>query len=330
MRYVIFGAGAIGGGIGGLLARAGRDVTLLARGAHLEALRSDGLRLLDETGDNRVAVHAVGTAAAAQIGPGDVVVLATKSQDTGDALAALVAAADPEAVIVCAQNGVDNERQALRAFSRVYGLSVMMPATHLTPGEISIDAEGYPGVLDLGAYPAGTDDVAAAIAADLRAAGFASVDHPAIMRRKYRKLLLNLTNVLDAAVGPSPQVTELHRAAMDEALDIFTGAGIEVGSAEEDLERRQGMRLRRRLSSAGSSTWQSLVKGAGRLESDYFNGEVVLTARLAGRRAPVNEVLWRLGHRVLREEIAPRSLDPAAVAAEVAAAIALAGEQAGG
>jgi 2-dehydropantoate 2-reductase len=269
-----------------------------------------------------VKVATAATVPDAAVGPGDVVVLATKSQDTPAALASLAESADPDLLVVCAQNGVDNERQALRSFSRVYGLCVMMPATHLAPGEVRLDSDGYPGILDLGVYPSGTDEAAQRIAADLRAAGFGSIAHPAIMTRKYRKLLLNLVNVLDAAVMPSPRIGEVHGAAQAEALAIFAAAGIAVGSSEEDTERRRGMQRRRVApgEQGGSSTWQSLVRGRSGIESDYLNGEVVLTARLHGLRAPVNEVLWRLGHRVVRDGIAPRSLDIEPIAAEVDAA----------
>lgn len=319
---MIFGAGAIGGGIGGLMAEAHHDITLIARGPHLDALRADGLRLRSPADDRTVHLRVEAGVRDADIGPGDVVLLTTKSQDTPAALAVLAESAHPDAVVVCAQNGVDNERQAQRVFARVYGLCVVMPATHVEPGEVCLDSEGYPGVLDLGRYPAGTDATAEAVAEDLRAAGFASIAHPAIMSRKYRKLLLNLSNVLDAAVTPSPRTAEIHAAASDEALQVFAAASIEVGSTAEDAQRRDGMRIRRVRPGAetGSSTWQSLARGAPSLESDYLNGEVVLTARLHGMRAPVNEVLWRLGHRVIRDRIAPRSLDAEDVAADVAAA----------
>jgi len=142
------------------------------------------------------------------------------------------------------------------------------------------------------------------------------------MARKYRKLLLNLNNVLDAAVGRSARTVEIHAAATAEALAIFTEAGIEVSSVEEDLERREGMRVQRVHpdGQTGGSTWQSLVRGAPSIESDYLNGEVVLTAHLHGLRAPVNEVLWRLGHRIVRDRIAPRSLDIEDIAAAIDAA----------
>jgi 2-dehydropantoate 2-reductase len=323
MRYVIFGAGAIGGGIGGLLTDAGRDVTLIARGPHLAAMQADGLQLRSPGGDRCVKVHAVGNVAAAEIGAGDVVILATKSQDTGPALAELTLDGHPDLVVLCAQNGVDNERQALRTFPRVYGMCVMMPATHVAPGEVRLDSEGYPGVLDVGLYPSGVDATAEAIAEDLRAAGFGSMAQPAVMRRKYRKLLRNLGNVLDAAMVPSSaHYAQLQALAAAEALELFAAVGIDVETEEEETARRMNLQVRRGRSAgeSGSSTWQSLVRGSGSIENDYLNGEVVLIARLHGRRAPVNEVLWQLGHRVVRDRLAPRSVDPAEIVGAIAGA----------
>jgi 2-dehydropantoate 2-reductase len=323
MRYVIFGAGAIGGGIGGLLADAGRDVTLIARGPHLTAMQADGLELRSPGGDRNVKVNAVGNVAAAKIGAGDVVVLSTKSQDMAPALAELTIDGHPDLVVVCAQNGVDNERQALRVFARVYGMCVMMPATHVAPGEVCLDSAGYPGVLDVGLYPSGLDATAEGIAQDLRTARFGSMAQPAIMRRKYRKLLRNLGNVLDAAMVPSAvHYKQLQALAAAEALELFAAVGIDVETEEEEMARRLNLHVQRVRSAvgSGSSTWQSLARGSGSIESDYLNGEVVLIARLHRRPAPVNEVLWQLGHRVVRDGLAPRSVDPAEIVREIAAA----------
>ena len=92
MRLVVFGAGAVGGVLGGLLHEAGHEVTLIARGAHLEAIRGGGLML--ESADRRVAlqVPAVSDAPSARVADADAVLLCVKSQDTAAALAALIEA----------------------------------------------------------------------------------------------------------------------------------------------------------------------------------------------------------------------------------------------
>jgi 2-dehydropantoate 2-reductase len=287
VRYIVYGAGAIGGGIG-----AG-----LARGRHLEALQSAGLEVRSPGGTERIPVPATGDLAGLDLGPGDAVILAVKSQDTAAALEAIAAAGGRDASVVCAQNGVDNERQAARRFARVYGLVVVMPASHLEPGVIELHDGPVPGVLDLGRYPAGVDATAEATAADLRAAGFGSIAHPAIMARKYRKLLSNLANVLDAAAGPAGRDSPLVGLARDEAWACFAAAGISVASEAEDLERRRLLaRAARPMGNRSpTSSWQSLARGTGSIEVDYLNGEIVLLGRLHGVATPVNELLCRLG-----------------------------------
>jgi 2-dehydropantoate 2-reductase len=310
MRYVVYGAGAIGGAIGGLLARAGREVVLVARGRHLDVLAAEGLLLRSPTWTERLRIPAVADLTTLTLGSDDVVLMAVKSQDTAVALDAIVAAGGRAAAVVCVQNGVDNERQAARRVPRVYGLCLLMPASHLEPGVVEIREAPVPGVLDLGRYPSGSDATAEAVAADLRAAGFESEAHPAIMGRKYRKLLANLSNVLDAASGADGRRSPLADAARAEAHDCFAAAGIEVASEEEDRRRRQALAAASTPmgNHAPSSSWQSLARGTGSIEVDYLNGEVVLLGRLHGVATPVNEMLCRLGTRLVEDGVAPGSL----------------------
>ena len=155
MRFIVYGAGAIGGVIGGRLFQHGHDVTLIARGRHYEALRTNGLRLRSTDEDVTLAVPTVDHPARLRLQDGDVVVLAMKTQDTRAALAALGETASAEVAIVCAQNGVDNERAALRRFENVYGMCVMCPAVHLEPGTVEAHSSPITGLLDLGRYPSG-------------------------------------------------------------------------------------------------------------------------------------------------------------------------------
>src|ERR1700761_5471426 len=112
VRYIIIGAGAIGGTIGGCLAQGGHDVVLVARDAHLDALRADGLRLSTPAGTDTLKIPAVGGPGELELRPGDVLVLAAKSQDSVSLLAEWarrpVAGAGGVAArdlpVVCAQN----------------------------------------------------------------------------------------------------------------------------------------------------------------------------------------------------------------------------------
>ncbi len=121
MRFVILGAGAIGGVVGARLHQAGYEVLLITRDAHYHELAAHGLTL--ETPLERVALPIPVVPSPAEVGFGDtdIVLLSTKSQDTEAALLALACAAPREIPIVCLQNEVENERIAPRYFGRAYG-----------------------------------------------------------------------------------------------------------------------------------------------------------------------------------------------------------------
>jgi 2-dehydropantoate 2-reductase len=327
MRYVIYGAGSIGGTIGGLLHEAGRDVVLIARGAHLGALRREGLQLRSPDDDRTLRIRAVGSPAEAELEPDDVVVLAMKTQDTEAAVEELALVAPQQVAVVCAQNGVENERIALRRFRNVYGMLVVLPSEHLSPGVVEHAAAPVAGVLDLGPFPAraggAEDPVATRVAADLTAAGFASRALDDVMGWKYSKLLLNLFNAIELAVGPSVRADELLARAREEAHACYAAAGIVIPTPQQERERRSEMSTPRGIDGrarAGSSSWQSLARGAGAVEVDWLNGEIALLGRLHGVPTPVNSALQRIANQLARDRRAPGSLTLEAVEAEVAAA----------
>ncbi|MGI8939707.1 MAG: ketopantoate reductase family protein [Iamia sp.] len=317
-RYVIVGAGAVGGTIGGLLARADHEVVVIARGPHLAALQESGLDLRTPRGARRVDLPAVGSVAEVDWRPDDVAVLAVKGQDTESVLGELAAHADPGTPLVCAQNGVANERRALRRFAHVHGMCVMLPAVHLEPGVVAAFGDPAPGILDLGRIPQGVDALDEEVAEDLRGVGFASEPHPDVLRAKHRKLISNLANALIALCGPESLETDAGAAllgdVMAEGEEVLAAAGIDVATAEEDRARRDGVfRIGEveGVARGGGSTWQSLARGAGAAEADTLNGEIVLQARLHGRTAPVNQRLQRLVRQAAREGWPPGSVNPA-------------------
>ncbi len=301
MRYVIYGAGAIGGVMGARLHLSGQDVALIARGAHLEALRQDGLSFTSADGTQTLPIPAAGSPAELDLTAEDVVILAMKSQDTVAALDALFAAAPPAITVVCAQNGVVNERMALRRFPNVYGQLVILPGTHLEPGSVIASASPTYGILDLGRYPQGSDACAERIASDLTEAGFSARACEDIMPWKYGKLLRNLANSTQAILGLEEKAENLMARAHEEALACFAAADIDLVGDDEFRERFQA--LNRIFSNspaarAGNSSWQSLTRGSGTIEAAYLNGEVVLLGRLHGVPTPVNALLQEVATEV--------------------------------
>jgi len=333
---VIIGAGAIGGAIGGRLARAGQRVVLVARGDHLDAMRSYGLRVRTPTEDVTVPVAAVSAPGEMQLHTDDVLVLATKTQqlipvlnewadaDVYDAERVIGSAGD-QLPVFTATNGVAAEDFALRYFTRVFGICVWMPATRLEPGEVIVRATPVAGVLHLGRVPASTtardSQLLQRVAADWTAAGF-DIRLPAdVMPWKYRKLISNLGNVFEALTGSTREVGDLVEAAEAEARAIFDAAGIRyIDDAEEAATRATGFTVQQVPGvdgMVGGSTWQSLTRGTGDIETDYLNGEIVLLAHRIGTTATINSRLARLGRRAVVTGARPGDLTPEALADEL-------------
>jgi 2-dehydropantoate 2-reductase len=317
MRFIVFGAGAIGGVVGARLHQAGHRVTLIARGAHGQAIREHGLTLTDPAGSSVLEIEAFGSAAEVQWDGDEVVMLGIKGQDTAVALGALRAAAPHRTPVICLQNGVDNERRALRLFENVYGAVVMVPAAHIEPGVVESHASELTGIIDVGRYPSGGDELTEEVTAALRESRFDSCARDDVMRLKYAKLLLNLANAVGAICQPGPDNERLIELVREEGRAALTAAGIDFEAPEvEDVTgrwERIGVQTDRR---GGSSTWQSLARHTGEVETDYLNGEIALLGRLHGVATPVNAALGRLAARVAAEGAGPQTLTARDVLAE--------------
>lgn len=312
MRFVIFGAGAIGGVVGAKLQQAGFDVALIARGAHYRAIRDHGLTLEQPHASAVLEIPVADSPAASEWSGEEIVMIATKSQDTMGALTDLRAAAPTSTPVVCLQNGVENERIALRLFANVYGAVVMSPTAHLEPGVVQAYGTRGTGVIDVGRYPAGVDPLCEEIANALGASDFSSMARPDIMRFKHAKLLSNLANAVDAICEPGPDATEAIKLAQEEGRAVLTTAGIEFVADEVNdvVSRWEQLDLKpiAGRERAGSSTRQSLERGASSVETDFLNGEIALLGRLHGVATPVNDALCELSARHLRERRPPQTV----------------------
>lgn len=310
MRYVIVGAGGIGGAIGARLAETGRDVILVARGAHAAAMKAEGLRL--SIPERVIVVHppVAQTVGELALRMGDVLILAVKGQDAPVLMADLAAlpvsaegaeqpiglgTAGESLPIYCAQNGLNNERAALRHFAHVHGMEVSLQATFLEPGRVSSARSPYTGILEVGVYPAGSDELDARVAADLNDSGFLATVREDVMAWKRAKLLRNLNNALDALCGRRPDdqasLDAVRDAMVAEATQVYAAAGLSLVDADEFTPHKAKSRFLpvEGRSSGGGSTWQSVTRGLGSVETDYLNGEIVLLGRLHSVPTPVNE-----------------------------------------
>ncbi|UED85383.1 ketopantoate reductase family protein [Streptomyces profundus] len=352
MRYIIIGAGAVGGAIGGRLAQSGHQVVLVARGAHAAAMRADGLRLDTPEESLRLRLPVAEGPEEVTLGPEDVLILAVKVQDSVAALNAWArrpvaggGTAGERLPLLCAQNGVAGERLALRRFRHVHAVCLWLPAQYLTPGRVVAPCSPLTGVLHLGPYPEQAphqpsqqspqqpspqrefaDQTLRSIVADLERSRFLARLTPDVSRWKYAKLLGNLANSLEAVCGPlsaDERLLDLYALVRAEGEAVLAAADIPYVSEREERELRAGRMEMLPVPDtdfrAGSS-WQSLRRGAGSIEADYLNGEIALLGRLHGVATPWNETLQRLANTFAAEGREPGSLPVDTLVKEASAA----------
>ena len=308
-RFAIMGAGAIGTWLGVALAEAGEDVTLVARGAHLEAMRAGGLVLRDASGARTVPVVATGSTA--EVGPVDVVLLAVKAHDLPAAAPQLAPLLGPDTTVVSAQNGIPwwwfhgREDRQLAAVdpgglvsaalppARAIGSVVYLGASLPAPGVLATRPEAG---LVLG-EPDGTDSPRLElIAGALERAGFPVRRTPDIRAEIWTKLMgnasFNLLSVLTRAglgvMATDPGAREIVARMMAEIVEVAAAHGAPVTLSIDDR-----IALTARLGDHRTSTLQDLDAGK-RLELDALGAAVLELADLKGVAAPTLRTVFAL------------------------------------
>ena len=310
MRFVICGAGAIGGVLGGQLAKAGFAVLFIDKiPEHVAAINAHGLQLKGVHGTHTLPIPAVMQASAVDFRPDDVIFLAVKAFHCATAVAELRRATTLELPIFCAQNGVANEGIAARYFQQVHGVMVLIGAKRLLPGEVVHTGNGPVG---LGTYPAGPSQAAQHVAAALEETDLPIYTTEHIGRAKWNKLLLNLNNATLGLTGLATQEATADAAVRlwmadvwEEGAGVLQAAGIAyegppgMGAIEDRIcelrdsptppympvgDERTGR----------SSLWQDLYHRRGAVEAEYLNGEIVRLGRQYGVPTPYNSLLLEL------------------------------------
>lgn len=324
-RYIIVGAGAIGGTVGGALARGGADAVLVARGAHAEVLATDGLTLRTPDGVFEIPVTVAKGAAEVRLTLRDVLVFTTKTHQLDAALQEwadrpvhdgdVVAGTAGELLpVLTALNGVVAEEKALRLFARVFGVCVWMPAAHVVPGEVIVRAWPMAGQFHVARWPASlatADDreLLDEIAAIWTSAGIRIARPVDVAPWKYNKLLSNLANAVVALTGSDSYADDVQASAIREGESVLQHAGIEFISWETAGKAREAGPIVRAVDGTAevipNSTWQSLARNSGSVETDFLNGEIVRIAHRHGSTAPVNATLARLAREAAHTGLAP-------------------------
>src|SRR4029450_8320258 len=310
MRVLIAGAGALGSVFGGFLRRAGLDVTLLGRAAHLDAIAQRGLAIDGIGGDHHVAGFAVATDPAALRGTFAAILVTVKSYDTAAMATAIAPLLAPAGVVISLQNGLGNVEALESAIGaeRTLGARVIFGAAVTSPGHVRITVFADPtavGALTPGRHP-GRDAAAQRWAEIIDRAGVPAVFTDRLASLLWAKVFYN------AALNPLGALLRVHYGALPEdpqscaLMDQVIAEAFAVAQAENvglpwSSAAQYGKEFYGRLVPATydhrSSMLQDLERGR-RTEIDAINGAVWARGGARGIQTPVNETLTRLVHAV--------------------------------
>jgi 2-dehydropantoate 2-reductase len=308
-RIAVIGAGGVGGYFGGRLARAGSDVTFIARGAHLDALQATGLRVSSHYGDFVLdRVHA--TNDPAQIGLVDYVLVCVKSWDTPAAAELARPLVGPNTAVISLQNGVENEDQlaAVLGPEQVMGGLAYIIARIAGPGVI--EQIGPTAKAIVGERDGSRSQRGEAFAAEARAAGIDIDLSTEIDSEIWRKFLYicafsGTCTVTRSALGPvlaDPDTRALFVACMTEVKALADAKGIPI---ESDIVQAQLSRADGFAPNVTPSMLTDLERG-NPLELDWLNGAVARMGDALGVATPANRFIYT-ALKLLRTGRAPVS-----------------------
>lgn len=296
----VMGAGAVGCYFGGMLARAGHDVTLVARPLHVQAIRQDGLRMETRTFDERVRLQASTEPAA--IAGARLVLFCVKSTDTEAAGAQMKPYLASDALVLTLQNGVDNaERLRTVLPPQQVAAAVVYVATEMVgPGHVRHHGRG-----ELVIEPSAGSQDAAQI---LNGAAIPTEVSDNVRSALWTKLIINCAYNPISAIAQLPYgqavqgegVSDLMRDVVDECLAVAAAEGVHVSGDTHAIVRR----LVESMPGQYSSTAQDLARGK-RTEIDHLNGWVVRRGEALDVATPANRALWALV-RLLETDPGPR------------------------
>jgi 2-dehydropantoate 2-reductase len=298
MKFSIMGSGAVGGYYGAKLVRAGHDVTFVARGAHLAAIRERGLEIRSPAlGD--FTVHARAEDDTARVGPVDVVIVAVKAYDNVSALALIAPMIGPQTTILPLQNGVDSASELAARFGEgpVVGGVTYIATALAAPGVIEQTGTHRRIVFGevFGTLPRMTERVhaigEALLAADIQAEAVADGRVPIWEKFIFLVTLAGFTGASRLPIGPvwgDPLIREQFLASCREIERLAHAEGVPVAA---DIAERIASYVGGIPGSMRSSLLIDLSQGK-RIEVEQLQGSVVRRAARLGVAAPITSTLY--------------------------------------
>ena len=296
VHVVVAGAGSLGSAIGGTLAGAGHDVTLVTRNAdHVAAIGAGGLRLDDGRSVRTVAVRAATNYDA--VPAADLVVVLVKSFDTTAATTAARPVVGRDTVVLTLQNGVGCEEMiaAVVGAGRVVAGRTFVGGRIVEPGLVEYGIAGR--TTTIGELDGSVTERIGRLAASFTAAGLHTTVAEDVVAMMWDKLLVNvatgawsaLTGLPYGELSVHPDVEPMAIATVAEAMTVARALGIAITTHDPaEPWRRAWTGLPHGFK---ASMLQSIEKGS-RTEVDVLHGAVCRAGRVAGVRTPINDALW--------------------------------------
>ena len=304
MKTAILGAGAVGCFYGGMLARAGRDVVLIGRPVHVDAIRSGGLRMQTLSFDEQVPVSSSPEASA--VAGARLVLCCVKSNDTLQAAQDLAPHLDPDAIVLSLQNGYDNAERLQNALGRPVYPAVVYVATEMAgPGHLRHHGRGE---LVIGKFPGCSE-----VVAEFAAAGVPVGVSDSVASQLWAKLIINCAYNGLSAITQKPYgqivlgegMTEVIDDIVDECLEVARADGVSV---PDDI-RSAVAGIAQSMATQTSSTAHDVARGR-QSEIEYLNGYVVRRASIHGIRTPTNGAILALVKLLEQPNSAARCGEP--------------------
>ena len=295
MKIAVMGAGAIGGYFGGRLAKAGFDVSFIARGAHLDVIRKNGLKVLSPLGDFTIHPATV-TDDPAEIGPVDVILFMVKNYDTLQAAEQIRPLVGPDTAIIPFQNGVEARAMLSNVLGarHVLGGVAFIPASIQEPGVIKHNAEL--AKLVFGEFDKQITPRVVAFLDALEKAGVTGEIPADISMVLWSKLMfltsMSAINCITrqpvGLVQSDGETIALYMDAMREVAAVAAAHGVALG--EEAIANNMAL-AKSFPPNNKTSMFQDLEAGR-RLEIDYLSGAVVRLGREKGIETPIHRTAW--------------------------------------
>jgi 2-dehydropantoate 2-reductase len=297
MRIAVIGAGGVGGYFGARMAAAGEDVSFIARGAHLEAMRKNGLRIESGVGDFTLKpVHAAASAVELDAEPFDLVVIAVKLWSTDEAIAAARSLVGPRSAVVSFQNGVGAIEALTKAFGsdRVLGGVVHIATAISAPGVIK-----HTGTMErftIGEPSGGITPRVTALVEAAKRARLNAIASDDIRRAIWEKFIFlatfsgvaALSRQPKAAIFADPDLRLLYSDALAEVIAVARASGISLPAdhAETVLRFSEG------LPDAMKPSLLHDLEGGNRLEVEFLSGAVARLGAQHGVATPVHRIIY--------------------------------------